>query len=62
MDLPRGARFVFSMDGDRKLRLEELEDGASYVVSSYKTFKVSGLIICEASDNDIASFCIWDQQ
>ncbi|PNF16866.1 hypothetical protein B7P43_G06066, partial [Cryptotermes secundus] len=40
MDLPRGARFVFSMDGDRKLRLEELEDGASYVVSSYKTFKV----------------------
>lgn len=44
MDLPRGARYVFSMDGDRKLRLEELEDGASYVVSSYKTFKVSGLI------------------
>ncbi|PSN34152.1 hypothetical protein C0J52_10047 [Blattella germanica] len=40
MDLPRGARYVFSMDGDRKLRLEELEDGASYVVSSYKTFKV----------------------
>ncbi|XP_069683822.1 echinoderm microtubule-associated protein-like CG42247 isoform X1 [Periplaneta americana] len=39
MDLPRGARYVFSMDGDRKLRLEELEDGASYVVSSYKTFK-----------------------
>ena len=44
MDLPRGARYVFSMDGDRKLRLEELEDGASYVVSSYKTFKVSGFI------------------
>ncbi|KAJ9596014.1 hypothetical protein L9F63_012747, partial [Diploptera punctata] len=41
MDLPRGARYVFSMDGDRKLRLEELEDGASYVVSSYKTFKGS---------------------
>lgn len=41
MDLPRGARFIFSMDGDRKYRLDELEDGASYVVSSYKTFKVS---------------------
>ncbi|KAH0816561.1 hypothetical protein GEV33_006230 [Tenebrio molitor] len=39
MDLPRGARYVFSMDGDRKYRLDELEDGASYVVSSYKTFK-----------------------
>lgn len=41
LELPRGARFVFGMDGDRKYRLEELEDGASYVVSSYKTFKVS---------------------
>lgn len=41
MDLPRGARYIFSMDGDRKYRLDELEDGASYVVSSYKTFKVS---------------------
>uniref|UniRef100_A0A1B0CH64 Putative echinoderm microtubule-associated n=1 Tax=Lutzomyia longipalpis TaxID=7200 RepID=A0A1B0CH64_LUTLO len=40
LDLPRGARFVFSMDGDRKYSLEELEDGASYVVSSFKTFKV----------------------
>lgn len=40
MDLPRGARYIFSMDGDRKYRLDELEDGASYVVSSYKTFKV----------------------
>ncbi|GLV46682.1 Doublecortin-domain-containing echinoderm-microtubule-associated protein, partial [Carabus blaptoides fortunei] len=39
MDLPRGARYIFSMDGDRKLRLDELEDGASYVVSSYKAFK-----------------------
>ena len=29
------------MDGDRKITLDELEDGASYVVSSYKTFKVS---------------------
>ncbi|KAH1003387.1 hypothetical protein HUJ05_011311 [Dendroctonus ponderosae] len=42
MDLPRGARYIFSMDGDRKYRLDELEDGASYVVSSYKTFKVCG--------------------
>ncbi|KAL1137753.1 hypothetical protein AAG570_009449, partial [Ranatra chinensis] len=40
MDLPRGARYIFSMDGERKLALEELEDGAAYVVSSYKTFKV----------------------
>lgn len=40
LELPRGARFIFGMDGDRKFRLEELEDGASYVVSSYKTFKV----------------------
>lgn len=41
MDLPRGARYVFSMDGDRKYSLDELEDGASYVVSSFKVFKVS---------------------
>lgn len=41
MDLPRGARYVFSMDGDRKYSLDELEDGASYVVSSFKSFKVS---------------------
>jgi hypothetical protein len=41
MELPRGARYLFSLDGDRKMRLEELEDGASYVVSSYKQFKVS---------------------
>ncbi|KAK7790246.1 hypothetical protein R5R35_001048 [Gryllus longicercus] len=41
MDLPRGARYLFSMDGERRLSLEELEDGGSYVVSSYKTFKVS---------------------
>lgn len=40
LDLPRGARYVFSMDGDRKHNLEELEDGASYVVSSFKVFKV----------------------
>ena len=40
MDLPRGARYLFSMDGERKLRLDELEDGGSYVCSSYKTFKV----------------------
>lgn len=45
MDLPRGARYIFSMDGDRKYSLDELEDGASYVVSSYKQFKVSRLIL-----------------
>lgn len=42
MDLPRGARFVFDMAGDRKYTLDDLEDGASYVVSSFKIFKVSG--------------------
>lgn len=42
MDLPRGARYIFSMDGDRKASLDELEDGSSYVVSSFKQFKVSG--------------------
>jgi len=45
MDLPRGARYVFSMDGDRKYHLDELEDGAFYVVSSFKAFKVSPQII-----------------
>ncbi|CAH1394709.1 unnamed protein product [Nezara viridula] len=40
LDLPRGARFIFSMDGERKESLDELVDGHSYVVSSYKTFKV----------------------
>nr|XP_029711222.1 echinoderm microtubule-associated protein-like CG42247 isoform X1 [Aedes albopictus] len=39
MDLPRGARYIFSMDGDRKYSLDELEDGSSYVVSSFKVFK-----------------------
>jgi len=34
------------MDGDRKINLDELEDGASYVVSSYKTFKVRNM--CDA--------------
>lgn len=43
MDLPRGARFIFSMDGDRKYSLDELEDAASYVVSSFNKFKVSGV-------------------
>lgn len=46
LDLPRGARHIFSMDGDRKISLDELEDGASYVVSSYKTFKVSLTCVC----------------
>lgn len=41
MDLPRGARFIFDMAGDRKYTLDDLEDGSSYVVSSFKVFKVS---------------------
>lgn len=45
MDLPRGARYVFSMDGDRKYSLDELEDGASYVLSSFKLFKVSSIVL-----------------
>ncbi|KAG8235639.1 hypothetical protein J437_LFUL013630 [Ladona fulva] len=45
MDLPRGARFIFTVDGERKTRLEELEDGGVYVASSYKTFKVKYSLI-----------------
>ncbi len=41
MDLPRGARFIFNMDGAQIMILEDLEDGGSYVVSSFKSFKVS---------------------
>lgn len=41
MDLPRGARYLFSMDGGRVMSLDQLEDDQSYVVSSYKSFKVS---------------------
>lgn len=40
MDLPRGARFIFSMEGAQIMNLEDLEDGGSYVVSSFKSFKV----------------------
>jgi len=40
MDLPRGARYLFSMDGARVVSLDQLEDDQSYVVSSYKSFKV----------------------
>lgn len=40
MDLPRGARFIFNMDGAQIMNLEDLEDGGSYVVSSFKSFKV----------------------
>uniref|UniRef100_A0A2H8TVI9 Echinoderm microtubule-associated protein-like CG42247 n=1 Tax=Melanaphis sacchari TaxID=742174 RepID=A0A2H8TVI9_9HEMI len=39
MDLPRGARYLFSMDGIRVVSLDQLEDDQSYVVSSYKSFK-----------------------
>ncbi|CAG9585750.1 unnamed protein product [Danaus chrysippus] len=59
LELPRGARFIFGMDGDRKYRLEELEDGASYVVSSYKTFKFSTYLLmdhfCEYEASKLAS-------
>lgn len=58
MDLPRGARYVFSMDGDRKYHLDELEDGAFYVVSSFKAFKVSTSIpdqICISLDSPPSS-------
>lgn len=41
MDLPRGARFIYDMTGDKKVNLDDLEDGASYVVSAFKGFKVS---------------------
>ncbi|KAK7574062.1 hypothetical protein V9T40_011253 [Parthenolecanium corni] len=39
MDLPRGARFIFNMEGAQIMNLEDLEDGGSYVVSSFKSFK-----------------------
>lgn len=41
MDLPRGARFIFNMEGAQIMNLEDLEDGGSYVVSSFKSFKVT---------------------
>jgi hypothetical protein len=47
MDLPRGARYIFSMDGDRKTSLDDLEDGSSYVVSSFKQFKVRECVQCD---------------
>lgn len=47
MDLPRGARFIFTMDGLRLISLDELDDGGYYVVSSYKTFKVSDGLLLE---------------
>lgn len=43
MDLPRGARFIFNMDGAQIVNLEDLEDGGWYVVSSFKSFKVSSI-------------------
>lgn len=45
MDLPRGARFIYDMTGDKKVNLDDLEDGASYVVSAFKGFKVSGYLL-----------------
>jgi hypothetical protein len=40
VDLPCGARYIFSTTGERLTHLEQLDDGGSYVVSSYKIFKV----------------------
>jgi Doublecortin len=40
VDLPCGARYIFSTLGERLTHLEQLDDGGSYVVSSYKIFKV----------------------
>lgn len=40
MDLPRGARFIFNMEGAQIMNLDDLEDSGSYVVSSFKSFKV----------------------
>ena len=39
--LVRGARYIFGLDGNRKFRLEELEDGQSYVAASDRKFIVS---------------------
>jgi microtubule-associated protein-like 1/2 len=39
--LVRGARYVYGLDGSRKYRLEELEDGVSYVAASDRKFIVS---------------------
>ncbi|RXG52434.1 Echinoderm microtubule-associated protein-like [Armadillidium vulgare] len=36
--LSRGARYIFGLDGSRKYRLEELEDGGAYVASSDRKF------------------------
>ncbi|XP_042868750.1 echinoderm microtubule-associated protein-like CG42247 [Penaeus japonicus] len=36
--LARGARYIYGLDGRRKYRIEELEDGLSYVVSSDRKF------------------------
>lgn len=41
VELPRGARYIFSSTGGRITQLEQLEEGGAYVVSSYKVFKVS---------------------
>ncbi|XP_076041136.1 doublecortin-domain-containing echinoderm-microtubule-associated protein isoform X3 [Oratosquilla oratoria] len=36
--LARGARYIFGLDGRRRYRIEELEDGHSYVASSDRKF------------------------
>lgn len=39
--MSRGARFIFGLDGTRKYRLEELEDGGCFVAASDRKFAVS---------------------
>jgi len=55
IDLPCGARYIFTTSGDRVTHLEQLEDGGSYVVSSYKIYKVPFQLgeVCRA----VCRFC-----
>ncbi|KAF0305942.1 Echinoderm microtubule-associated protein [Amphibalanus amphitrite] len=41
IDLPNGARYVFTMDGTRVRLIQELQDGSCYVCSSSRTFQVT---------------------
>jgi Doublecortin len=37
--MPKGVRFIFSLDGDLLSKLDDLVDGASYVCSSVNEFR-----------------------
>ena len=43
LGLARGARYIFTFEGTRIYRLEELEDGKSYVAASDRKFVVRTL-------------------